>query len=126
MRRESILRALAAASLVALTTSPVDARGGAGMGAGAGMSGFGGQSSTHIGAQGGLNTNGPNAADRDFGRDRAADQANTNANLDTDTQTKTAGRSKSHMSASGQANTNGWNSSDRDKGADRAEDRPAP
>lgn len=134
MKQDRILRAIAAASVVALMASPVMARGGsggAGMGAGAGMGGLGGQPSAHISTQGSLNTNGPNATDRDFGRDRASDRANANADLDTKTTdtktgTKMAGRSKSHVSASGQANTNGLNATDRDKGTDRAEDRPAP
>ena len=39
-------------------------------------SGFGGNSSTHISTQGAANTNGPNAVDRDFGKDRAEDRAN--------------------------------------------------
>jgi hypothetical protein len=36
---------------------------------------FGGQSSANLGAQGRLNTNGPNASDRDFGADRSADRS---------------------------------------------------
>lgn len=36
----------------------------------------GGNSGTHLSDQGRANTNGPAAADRDFGRDRAADRAN--------------------------------------------------
>ena len=35
----------------------------------------GGQSNSHISAQGRANSNGPNSADRDFGRDRASDRA---------------------------------------------------
>jgi hypothetical protein len=125
MKQETVIRAMAAASLVALMASPVAARGGGGIGAGASVGGMGGQSNAHISTQGSLNTNGPNAADRDFGRDRAEDRANANADVDTDTKTKLAGRSKSHMSASGHANTNGLNATDRDKGQDRAQDRPA-
>jgi hypothetical protein len=36
---------------------------------------FGGQSGPNLSAQGRLNTNGPNASDRDFGADRAADRS---------------------------------------------------
>jgi hypothetical protein len=35
---------------------------------------FGGRSASHISAKGRANTNGPNAMDRDFGRDRASDR----------------------------------------------------
>jgi hypothetical protein len=49
----------------------------------AGMNGrFGGQSSANIGTQGRLNTNGPNASDRDFGVDRSADRTDAAANRD--------------------------------------------
>ena len=123
MKHSSILGAVAAASLLALAGA-ADARGGGGgVGAGASMGGMGGQSNAHISAQGNLNTNGP--TDRDFGRDRATDRTDANADLDTRTHTKMAGHSKSHISASGQANTNGLNATDRDQGAGRAEDRRA-
>src|SRR5579862_57006 len=50
------------------------------MGGGGGMNGhFGGNSASHISAQGLAHTNGPNAADRDFGRDRAEDVRNAHA-----------------------------------------------
>ena len=123
MKPLSIFGVIAATSLLALAGT-ADARG-VGGGVGAGVGGMGAQSNAHISTQGSLNTNGPNATDRDFGRDRAADRANANADLDTKTHTQMAGRSKSHIGASGQANTNGLNAADRDKGADRAEDRPA-
>jgi hypothetical protein len=46
--------------------------GGARAGGASGVNGnFGGQSGAHIGAQGRANTNGPSAANRDFGTDRA-------------------------------------------------------
>jgi hypothetical protein len=51
--------------------------GGGGLRAGgsSGVNGnFGGQSGAHIGTEGSANTNGPNAADRDFGTDRAQDR----------------------------------------------------
>ena len=55
--------------------------GGAGMGGQGGMNGrFGGQSEANISAQGRANTNGPVAADRDFGSARAADRMDTRAN----------------------------------------------
>jgi hypothetical protein len=43
-------------------------------GAAAIESGAGGRSATHMSATGRLNTNGPNASDRDFGKSRAADR----------------------------------------------------
>ena len=81
-----VLAAAAMASVIALSGSPALARGagggiGAGVGAGAGMStgagmhgNFGGDSSSHISAQGMANTNGPNASDRDTGTARAQDR----------------------------------------------------
>ncbi|MBI3516076.1 MAG: hypothetical protein HY060_18745 [Proteobacteria bacterium] len=51
----------------------------AGGGHGSSAGGFGGSSSGHISEQGRANTNGPNAADRDFGRDRAADRSDRQA-----------------------------------------------
>src|SRR5690349_12866359 len=44
---------------------------GGGMGMGAGGMGFGGASASHFDTHGSLNTNGPNAVDRDRGLDRA-------------------------------------------------------
>ena len=41
----------------------------------AGHGNAGGSSGAHMSSQGRANTNGPNAADRDFGRDRAEDRA---------------------------------------------------
>lgn len=69
-----------------LAAGPVLAQGrgggGGNAGAGANMGGqsgmnarAGGQSDANISAQGNANTNGPNAADRDFGQDRAASRA---------------------------------------------------
>lgn len=63
-------------------------------------------SNSHISSQGSLNTNGPAAADRDLGLDRAQDRANANANLDSTT-----------------TNGNGPTATDRDHGRERAEDR---
>src|SRR5579872_2609137 len=54
---KALIGTIAVTALVALT-APTFARGG----------GVGGISSSHISSQGSLNTNGPNAADRDFGR----------------------------------------------------------
>jgi hypothetical protein len=48
------------------------------MGASAG--GFGGRSSGQLSAQGSANTNGPNAADREFGQDRATTRNSMAAN----------------------------------------------
>jgi hypothetical protein len=54
-----------------------NAAGNANIGGQSGMNGrFGGQSDAKVSAQGRANTNGPNAMDRDFGSDRAADRAN--------------------------------------------------
>lgn len=57
--------------------------GGMGMGSSMGMGGmsgshgeFGGMSASHMSSRGLANTNGPNAADRDFGRARAEDRMN--------------------------------------------------
>jgi hypothetical protein len=44
-------------------------------GHGGGHGGAGGNSASHMSAQGMAHTNGPNAADRDFGTDRASDRA---------------------------------------------------
>jgi hypothetical protein len=64
MNRMSVLIILAAA--VATATSSALARGGNG--------GPGGQSASHMSAQGLANNNGPNAADRDKGLARAQDR----------------------------------------------------
>jgi hypothetical protein len=49
--------------------------GGLGVGGASGVNGnFGGQSRAHIGAEGQVNTNGPNATDRDSGIDRSRDR----------------------------------------------------
>lgn len=47
----------------------------AGHGGGGGHGGFGGNSAGHISSQGMANTNGPNAANRAFGTDRASQRA---------------------------------------------------
>ena len=71
---------------------------------GAGMNGrFGGQSSANMGAQGRLNTNGPNAADRDFGADRAADRANANASANANGNSQLGGLNASHASDNARA-----------------------
>lgn len=106
-RMSTMLGTIAVSAFLALTVN-ADARGGAG---GANV-GAGGMSSSHISGQGSLNTNGPSAADRDYGRDRAEDRANANADLDT----------KTHTSQR-TANSNGRNTTDRDFGLDRAKER---
>ena len=78
--------AAALAGVIALAAAPGFARGAGGGGnlgsgnasAGASIGGssdrngaFGGRSSSHISAQGSANSNGPNAVNRNFGRDRA-------------------------------------------------------
>jgi hypothetical protein len=119
--------------------------GNGGFGAGAGIgsgNGFGAGTSArgsidpHISAEGTANTNGPTAADRDFGRDRAEDRASqqglTHSNESTTIRTtrvqgaEAGGSSATHMSAEGRANTNGPTAADRDFGRDRAEDRASP
>jgi hypothetical protein len=94
---------------------------------------FGGKSASHISAKGLANTNGPNATDRDFGRDRAEDRramAVSGASVDTNARVSArahhrrfGGASGAHISASGAAHTNGPNAADRDFGEDRASDR---
>ena len=74
-----VISTLAIAGLLALGTASGFAQGRSGHGGGMGMSGaasgnFGGQSSGRMAAQGMANTNGPNAINRDFGRDRAEDR----------------------------------------------------
>ena len=70
--KRGLFAAAALAGLMALGADPALARGTGNMG--------GGQSSGHVDAHGTLNTNGPNAADRDFGRDRAEDRGNSRLN----------------------------------------------
>lgn len=102
--------------------------GGGGMGQGGrGSGGFGGASAGHISAQGMAHTNGPNAADRDFGGQRAADvrgQGHGSAHANRHgSHGRAGGASASHMSAQGLAHTNGPNAADRDFGGKRAADR---
>ena len=92
---------------------------GVGLATGAGHSSPGGESDLNISAQGRANTNGPNALDRDFGRDRAEDRGSQLAQNH-----KLARKSRKHNGGQSSANTNGPSSSDRDFGRDRAEDRP--
>jgi len=95
-------------------------------------------SASHMSEQGAANTNGPNAADRDKGLDRAEDrmsqegiehskattqQSKKQSGKSTETTGKAGGASASHMSPQRAASTNGPNAADRDKGLDRAEDR---
>jgi hypothetical protein len=91
----------------------------------------GGASASRISAMGKANTNGPNATDRDFGRDRASDRGanaavgagvNTSASV-TSHHRHFGGRSSAHVSAKDRANTNGPNAADRDFGRDRSSDR---
>jgi len=106
-------------------TEARDAPGGSGsivsggsLGIGSGRSSSSGQSDLNISAQGRANTNGPNAEDRDLGRDRAEDRGNQLAQNH-----KLVARSRKHTSVKSSADTNGPSSSDRDFGRDRAEDR---
>jgi len=87
MRRHKTLALAAALSgIIVLAVAPGLARGAGGgghMGSGNASAGvniggasdpngaFGGRSGSHISAQGSANSNGPNAVDRKFGRDRA-------------------------------------------------------
>ena len=150
MRREILV----AGTILALTFSiPALAQGrsgGAAGGAGVGAAGSAGPSAPSS-SQRTVNGNGPNAADRDTGRDRAEDRmskqglANNKAGIaDTDVETGDAkaaadkakarkaneskaapngGKSSTDISAQGKANTNGPNAADRDTGRDRAKDR---
>lgn len=93
MTPKLLVLTLMAAGAMTVAVAPSFARGG--------NAHPGGASASHMSAQGVANTNGPNAADRDKGLDRAEDR----------------------MSAQGAANTNNPNAADRDKGLDRAEDR---
>ncbi len=65
---------------------------------GAGGGSAGGMAGTHMSQQGLANTNGPMAADRDKGLDRAADRRNKEA-----AEHSKAGQSKKHMKKSGKA-----------------------
>lgn len=80
-----------------------------------------GHSDSHMSDQGRANNNGPNATDRQFGRDRAEQRHNLRDSSDTTVDTKLkGGKSKSHMSANGLINTNGPNAVDRQFGINRA------
>ena len=86
MAMSKTLFTLVVAALVAAGGSVAYARGGGGMGgggmggemSGGGMSG-GGMSGGHMSQEGMANTNGPDAADRDKGMDRAEDRRNSSA-----------------------------------------------
>ncbi len=65
---------------------------------GAGGGSAGGTAGTHMSQQGSANTNGPMAADRDKGLDRAADRRNKEA-----AEHSKSGQSKKHMKKSGKA-----------------------
>src|SRR5712692_10630483 len=65
---------------------------------GAGGGSAGGMAGSHMSQQGLANTNGPRAADRDKGLDRAADRRNEEA-----AEHSKAGQSKKHMKKSGKA-----------------------
>ena len=107
-RMRTMLGTAAVSACVALTANAY-ARDGANANVGANA---GGMSSSHIGAQGSANTNGPNATDRNYGVDRAQDRANANANVHTHTPPNQR-----------TANSNGRKSTDRDLGLDRAKER---
>lgn len=98
-----------------------------GMGAGMGMAG--GNSASHISANGMANTNGPNATDQEFGTTRASlrhQKHATNANATTSAGANAelnGGQSSTHISGSGLANTNGPNATDRETGTARATQR---
>lgn len=71
------------AALALALTGTVYAKGGGGGGGMGGMSGShmsGGTSSSHMSGSGMTNTNGPSAADRDLGKDRASDRHVIDAN----------------------------------------------
>jgi hypothetical protein len=118
--QRGLLAAAAFAGFLTLGANPGWAAhgmgGGGNMGGGAGMMGahagggatFGGQSSNHINAQGSLNTNGPNATDRDFGRDRAEDRTNMNANVSGDRSRGDVLRTSTNAGGSATANTHRW------------------
>lgn len=90
----------------------------------------GGRSSTHMSAQGLANTNGPNATNRVFGRDRATLRHNRiNARFSTNPSSERAMTARlnaqSRMSAQGLANGNGVGATTRLYGRDRANARHA-
>ncbi|MBV9043594.1 MAG: hypothetical protein JO294_00600 [Alphaproteobacteria bacterium] len=66
---------IAAAALAALGFA-ASASAHPGNGNGGGHMGFGGMSGSHISEHGAFNSNGPNAVDREFGRDRAIEREN--------------------------------------------------
>jgi hypothetical protein len=71
--------------------------GGVNAGGQSGVNGrFGGQSDTHVNAQGRVNSNGPNATDRDFGRDRAAERPDRS---DSSTAARTNGNALGNLNA---------------------------
>lgn len=125
---------IAGAVAIALC-APIAAQAHGGHGGGAmsmGMhGGFGGNSASHISANGMANTNGPNATTRVFGQDRAnLRRHNTSVSTGVSTESSTrltpnGGQSASHISASGMANTNGPNATTRTFGRDRANARKA-
>jgi hypothetical protein len=97
-----------------LAASPVLAQGrgggggggGANMGVGAGVNAggqsgvngrFGGQSEGRVNAQGSLNSNGPNAADRDFGADRAAERPLTGRAAEAQTRGSATAQGRSEL-----------------------------
>jgi hypothetical protein len=115
-------------ALSAALTVPAFAQGrtGVGIGIGAGANVNAGSTwSGTINSRGSLNSNGPNAADRDLGLDRAEDRANANADLDAkSTRSGTRMGSSTTTTANARAaNSNGRGAADRDYGRDRAEDR---
>ena len=118
--RHGVLAVAIVAGALALSMNPGLSRGmggGAGPGAmgahangGAGAT-FGGQSSGHINAQGSLNTNGPNATDRDLGRDRAEDRANMNADMSENANAHSGGsvlHTSTNAGGSATANEHRW------------------
>ena len=94
-----MVRILAIPAILLIAMTPALAQHGHSSGMSMGHSGT--DLGSHMSAQGLESTNGPRAADRDFGRDRAEDR----------------------MSAQGLESTNGPRAADRDFGRDRAEDR---
>lgn len=74
MSKTRLLSLIAIAILATGSMSAFAQRGGGG-GAGGARGDFGSRSDSHISSQGLRNTNGPDAADRDKGRARAGDRA---------------------------------------------------
>ncbi len=90
---------LVVAALVATGGSVAYARGG-GMGGGMGGGGMGGgMSGSHMSQEGMANTNGPNAADRDKGLDRAEDRRSSSGAE----HEKATAKRKTHRNNSGDA-----------------------